>query len=465
MTDYLFLLFIALFAGGCVGNERLSRADKEGGKGNSITGVLWFFLLPLSIPRLPFWFALASGVIFALGYAGWMLGKLRLALPISLMLACSQTLVWTLFAIGTWKLWNFPFPLDCVLIASWGTALFWLEWTLLPLWGTAQNFTCSSPINHPFIAFFGASGGTWSSIFVSALFGVVISSIDEGLLRGHPAPLFMSVALILGSVIFVSALDSLFLKQKNPQTLRVATFGWSGPQFDALTEIPAEYQNVARQASEQGARLLVTPEAAIRVGDRVHFRVAMCSLAQRYNIALAIGYFDQGENRNCIDFVSAQGEVVGRYVKTHLVPIFERYTRGTGEIALMEVDGIKVGGIICQDDNFPDIARKYARAGTQLLVVPTNDWKKVKDIHLSNHLWRALEFRFALARAASDGISALTSAGGTIETSIDHFQDGPKLLVTDLKVGSGKPTLYARTGDWFPIACGIAAVGALVWTR
>lgn len=444
--------------GAALGYERLrtrkAATDRGGGE---LFSVAMLLLMEHKIAQTAGQAALL-GACFALAYAGFMLWKLRLAVPISAMLTLSQLTVWTLFSLGAWKLFALPFPLSVGAIACLGTALFYLEWTLLPLWGTAQNFACSSPLGHSFIALFGAAGGTWvtlcySSFYAQFLYTYHISVAMIPLLLWFAG--FFALVQILGSLLF----------RNTPKTLRVATFGWAGSELDALAEIPPEFQKAASEASALQARLLVTPEAAIHVQDRAHFRVAICTLAQRYNIALAIGYFDQKENRNCIDFVSASGEVVGCYVKTHLVPIFERYTRGTGEIALMEVDGVKVGGVICQDDNFPDIARRYARAGTQLLVVPTNDWKKVKDIHFANHLWRGLEFRFALARATSDGISALTSAQGRVQKSSDHFQEGPKLLVADVQVGTGKPTLYARTGDWFPIACGIVAVGALIWAR
>lgn len=393
-----------------------------------------------------------------------MLNKLRLPVPISALLACSQTLVWTLFALGAWKLWRAPFPLNCLLIASWGTLLFWLEWSVLPLWGTAQNVACPQPVNHPFIAFFGAAGGTWSLITLATLFSVLVFRMNVALYGGARLPFLVAIAALFGSLAFIAALEALFLRPKNPTTLRVATFGWAGTTFDALTDIPHEFQVAAKDASAEGARLLVTPESAIYVHNRTHFRVALSTLAQRYNLALAIGYFDQERNENCIDFVTPDGNVIGRYVKTHLVPLMERYTKGKGDIALMEVDGIKIGGLICQDDNFPDIARKYALAGAQLLVVPTNDWKRVKDIHLCNHLWRALEFRVALVRAASDGISAITSADARIEAKGDHFNSGNGLLISDVRVGTGKPTLYARTGDWFPIACAIAALIGLILT-
>ena len=415
--------------------------------------VILVFLLNIvtSGPNLP-WRTAAVGALFGLGYSLKMLFSLRLPLAVSAVLLCSQTFVWILFAAGASQLMKLPFPLDTLCIASLGASLFWLEWTSLPLWGTAQNFACSVPFNRPFIRCVGTAGGTWSLLLVSAWFSTVRKP------QNHLWEVAISVAIGLGCV-FYSEKFSASLAKRAPKTLRVATFGWAQTSFEGLGQI----QTLAREASEQGARLLVTPEAAIHVGNRAEFRVALCTLALKYNLALAIGYFDDAKNENCIDFVNAQGEVAGRYIKTHLVPMMERYNKGRGEIALMEVDGIKVGGVICQDDNFPDIARRYARAGTQLLVVPTNDWKRVKNIHFANHIWRALEFRFALARAASEGISALTSLDGTVETSSDHFQDGAKLLVADVRVGNGKPTFYAKTGDWFPIACGLAAIGGLIF--
>lgn len=400
--------------------------------------------------------AALCGVVFALVYVGWVLVGLHLPPVVSMILACSQTLVWTLFAVCAWTLGRLPFPLDVLCTACLGTALFWLEWTLLPLWGTAQNFACSSPLNRPFIAWFGTAGGTWSVLLLAAWFYDIVPKADQS----NPIWIFGASGFI--TIVSISTIGQIwFSPKRNPQTLRVAVFGWAGNAFDALTDIPAEFQNAAREANEQGARLLVTPEAAIRVQDRAHFRVSLCTLALKYNLALAVGYFDQKRDENCIDFVNAQGEVVSRYVKTHLVPAFERYSAGKGEVALMEVDGVKIGGLICQDDNFPDIARKYGRAGAQLLAIPTNDWRGVKDVHFANSRWRALENRFALARVTSDGVSALTGASGEIIRLSDHFQQGAKLLVADVPVGSGKATLYAKTGDWFPVACGLAALVGL----
>jgi len=422
---------------------------------------LLVLLTPYTASETQPWQPILMGAFFGLGYAVRMLITLRLPIAVSAILACSQTLIWTLFVVGAWRLWRLPSPLDILGIACLGTALFWLEWTLLPLWGTAQNFACSSPLNRPFISWFGAAGGVWSLIFVVAWLD--LGTKDQ--LQNPQARTFLLLfPIILLLIIFLNWLTRTF-DAKNTRTLRVAVFGWAGAGFDGLAAIPAEFQSAAREAQAQGARLLVTPEAAIHVGGRAHFRVALCTLAAQYDLALAVGYFDSAANENCLDFISASGKVAGRYVKTHLVPVFERYQKGRGELAWVDVDGVRVGGLICQDDNFPDIARKYGQAGAQLLAVPTNDWRGVKDVHFANHRWRALENRFALARATSDGISALSSFDGRVSIASDHFRDGPKLLVSDVRVGNGQPTFYACTGDWFPILCGFAALVGILFAR
>ncbi|MBL8751724.1 MAG: apolipoprotein N-acyltransferase, partial [Planctomycetes bacterium] len=61
--------------------------------------------------------------------------------------------------------------------------------------------------------------------------------------------------------------------------------------------------------------------------------------------------------------------------------------------------------------------------------------------------FRAIENGYAIARAATGGISALVTPRGEIVQQMDHIADGPGLLVGALPSGDGEPTLYARFGD------------------
>ena len=203
----------------------------------------------------------------------------------------------------------------------------------------------------------------------------------------------------------------------------------------------------------------MTPEAAFRVADRTAWRAQIGELAARYNVWLALGYFDNERQINCIDWVAPDGEVRARYLKTHLVPVYEVYTRGNGQRAELTIEEVKVGGVICQDDNFSDIARGYGRDGAQLMTIPTNDWRGVQWFHLTSTLWRApRNARGNCARATSDGVSVLVSQRGEVLERADHFDVGWQTLICDVPLGQGRPTLYARWGDWFAVACGVAAL-------
>ena len=68
-----------------------------------------------------------------------------------------------------------------------------------------------------------------------------------------------------------------------------------------------------------------------------------------------------------------------------------------------------------------------------------------------------------IARATSDGISALISARGEVLERAAHFAVGWQTLICEVPLGSGRPTLYARAGDWFALACGLAALVATLY--
>ncbi len=51
-------------------------------------------------------------------------------------------------------------------------------------------------------------------------------------------------------------------------------------------------------------------------------------------------------------------------------------------------------------------------------------------------------------RATSNGTSALVAPGGRLLATCDHTVEGYRLLVGDVPLGAGAPTLHSRLGDW-----------------
>lgn len=94
-----------------------------------------------------------------------------------------------------------------------------------------------------------------------------------------------------------------------------------------------------------------------------------------------------------------------------------------------------------------------------LLIVPVNEWKSIKDIHFRMHAFRAIESGVPLVRAAASGLSAAIDPWGRILGMTD-FASGDRTMTAQVPVG-GIPTLYAKTGDLFAWICVAGVVVAL----
>jgi apolipoprotein N-acyltransferase len=226
-------------------------------------------------------------------------------------------------------------------------------------------------------------------------------------------------------------------------------------------------ERAAPRAAEAKCSLLVTPETGLWVSKREDAQPYFGGIAERNGLSLALGVWHAPTEDNRIWFFDATGTLVDEYQKTHLVPWLEDYAAGDGALAVVPFASSKLGGMICQDDNFTDVARGYGRDGVPLLAVPTNDWPDIRVVHFENSIFRAIENGYAIARAASAGISALVSPRGEVMFAQDHVGHTvfvshaaaePQLLVdtispeatllaANLPLGDGMPTVYARFGD------------------
>jgi apolipoprotein N-acyltransferase len=120
--------------------------------------------------------------------------------------------------------------------------------------------------------------------------------------------------------------------------------------------------------------------------------------------------------------------------------------------------------MICHDDNHTDISRRYGDRATGVVVVPTNDWRPVRNAHFQSMIHRAIESRFAIVRAASNGISAIISPEGIVLDARDHFQDGPGLVLAEVPIYNTR-TIFSRYGHWFVAACAVLLVAHLAYRK
>ncbi|MBA4862098.1 carbon-nitrogen hydrolase family protein [Streptomyces sp. PSKA54] len=143
----------------------------------------------------------------------------------------------------------------------------------------------------------------------------------------------------------------------------------------------------AGRAGAAGAGLLVAPEMFLTgyaIGDDIarlaepadgESADAIAEIAGRHSLAIAYGYPERSGDLvfNSAQLIAADGTRLANYRKTHLFGCFERdhFTPGDEPVVQAELNGLRVGLMICYDVEFPENVRAHALAATDLLLVPT----------------------------------------------------------------------------------------------
>ncbi len=410
---------------------------------------------------VPFWWSLwrrrhagrhawPVGVVFAAAYALVILLSAGPAPPV-LAAATASLVQWALAALLAGRCLDRGAVRGPLAAAAMLTLVEVATWHLVPVF---------------VVAYTGVGGLVFA---VTALQALLVSA-----LRG-PArwpPLAVAGALVAA----VAAMNAVRWTRPLGQPVRVAAFGW-GTDTPQSPDGSFFVQIAAAMAAGNDCRLLVTPETGMPVVDGDNARRYFADLATLHPMPLAIGVWHGPTQDNRIWFLDARGALVAEYRKAHLVPFFEDYATGDGAPVVVPFAGGQLGGMICQDDNFTDVARGYGRAGVPIVAVPTNDWPAIREFHLENGIFRAIENGYAVVRAASAGVSALVSPRGEVLVRCDHVDDamgiaaeaqnagfaqsarlpGGRLCYGDLPLGDGVPTVYARFGD-VPVLLGCAAL-------
>ncbi|MBD1552147.1 carbon-nitrogen hydrolase family protein [Pseudomonas typographi] len=151
----------------------------------------------------------------------------------------------------------------------------------------------------------------------------------------------------------------------------------------------ARLERFAAQAAGEGARLLVLPEmfssgynigaAAVRqLAEAADgpFAQAAAAIARRHRIALCYGYPEAGGGGavyNSARLLDEQGAPLLNYRKLQLFGDLDRqqFSAGAWLPTVAMLHGWQVGLQICYDIEFPEGARYLARAGAELILVPT----------------------------------------------------------------------------------------------
>ncbi|NNG18357.1 carbon-nitrogen hydrolase family protein [Naumannella sp. ID2617S] len=228
----------------------------------------------------------------------------------------------------------------------------------------------------------------------------------------------------------------------------------------------------AQAAADQGAELVVFPEATMRafghnlteIAEPIdgEFGQAVSRIAHDAGIAVLVGMFTPGHPsagsgdkvRNTLLVAGPDGQRTS-YDKIHLYDAFgfaesDTVDAGTEQVRI-SVGEATVGLSICYDVRFPQLYINHAREGAQVLVVSAS-WGagdgKIEQWQLVTRARAVDATAFVLACGQADPAAARVDAKQGAPTGVGHSQvvsplgqviaeagAAPELLVVDLDLG------------------------------
>ncbi len=210
------------------------------------------------------------------------------------------------------------------------------------------------------------------------------------------------------------------------RTYRFAAYQGGGVRGDAARAL-AVMRRVAHRASEAGARLVVFPELFLcgydlgedvaRHAERADGPAAaeVARIAAGARISVLYGYPERARGRiyNSAQLIDRSGRPVANYRKTHLYGAWERRVFAPGDaLVTAEIDGLRIGILICYDVEFPETVRALALAGADLVAVPTALIRPFDGVARTLVPARALENQVYVAYAGLCGAEGDTAYCG-----------------------------------------------------
>src|SRR5204863_10149532 len=133
-------------------------------------------------------------------------------------------------------------------------------------------------------------------------------------------------------------------------------------------------------------------------------------------------------------------------------------------------NGVEIAPLICFEDTIGNLARQFVLRGANLLVNVTNDaWflhSAGSQQHLANAIFRCVETRRPMVRAANTGVTCFVNEFGRVTQKLQDdtgstFTEG--VLTGEAKVPTEHElTFYTRHGELFTKGCVVMTLVAII---
>lgn len=210
----------------------------------------------------------------------------------------------------------------------------------------------------------------------------------------------------------------------------------------------------SRRQAQAGADVIIWQEGAVIAlqEDEASFVEEARTLAREEKVYLLLGLLTLPEAYpatkadNQAIWITPAGDVKWRYLKGRPVP-GEWVAAGDGVIPHDQTPFGAIASVICFDMDHPVYVRQAGGAGTDVMLVPADDWRDIVPFHTYMALFRGIENGFSIVRAAGNGLSAAFDYQGRTLAAANYFTT--KQAMISYVPTHGVKTIYAMIGDLF----------------
>ena len=439
-----------------------------------------------------------TGVIFWLGIIYWLV---HVTLPGLIILVLYLALYFGLFGliVSTYLL---PTTYYLLFIPAVWVLLEYLRAHLLTGFPWAL-LGYSQYLNLPFIQIADIAGG-WGVSFLVMLVNVSVYSV----IHQPSSVIRVKYKYVLPILCIIFTLSYGYYKIYNSQLanhnsrIKISVIQgnisqelkWNKSSRDFIMD---RYFSISNEALKDKPELIIWPEAALPVvlEEDFSYYEKVKDFVKEAKAPLLFGAVTLRDNiyYNSALLISGEGRFLEKYDKLHLVPFGEYiplrkilsfletvvpivdFTRGK-EYSLFSLPTThyllpaKFSVLICFEDLFPDLSREFVKRGAGFLVNITNDaWFKRTSSpyqHFCASVFRAVENRVFLVRAANTGISGFIAPTGKIVSLLgDKF--GNNIFISgyksqEISLSKQSHSFYTRYGNIFVTACLLFVLGGII---